>query len=141
MWAAWALSALALALGAGLGMRAMVDPRWAAQLVRLKGDEQGGGLAEFRGTYGGLFLGLHAAALLLTLKWLADGEAAVGAIAAGAAAAAAAGWAGAAFGRLFSILNDPGANTQFNRRAAGVAAVMALCVGGPWVAWIAGAGS
>ena len=64
---AWGLSALALAFGAALGVRALIDPDWAAKFVRLKPDEQGGGFAEFRATYGGVFLGLHLVALVFTL--------------------------------------------------------------------------
>ncbi|MBS0384976.1 MAG: hypothetical protein JSS00_06470, partial [Proteobacteria bacterium] len=58
--AAWCLSALALGFGALLGARGLIDPRWAQRLVRLQPDERGGGFAEFRATYGGLFFGLHA---------------------------------------------------------------------------------
>ena len=70
---AWWLSALALLVGVGLGARALIDPAWAAKFVRLKADEQGGGQAEFRATFGGVFLGLHLAALLFTLLYLKSG--------------------------------------------------------------------
>jgi hypothetical protein len=138
MVVAWVVSALALAFGAGLGARGLIDPHWAARFVRLKEDEQGGGFAEFRATYGGLFLALHAAALLLSLKWLADGEAVVGAIAAGASGAVAAGWAGAALGRLLSMWRDPGARTRFNQLSATVEGAMTLLIGGPWLLWLLG---
>jgi hypothetical protein len=67
---AWCLSALALAFGALLGLRGLIDPRWAQKLVRLRPDEQGGGFAEFRATYGGVFLGLHAVALFFAVMWI-----------------------------------------------------------------------
>jgi hypothetical protein len=131
----WVLNALALVFGGYLGARGLVDPKWAARLVRLKEDEQGGGFAEFRATYGGVFLGLHAAALFFTVQWLTGGEAVIGAMAAGAAGAIAVGWAGAAFGRAISIWRDPGANTGFNKVSIGVESAMAVLIGGPWLAW------
>jgi hypothetical protein len=57
-------SLLGLALGAGMGAYAMINPRWASWLVRLVPDaERPGGEGEFRGTYGGLFFFTHAVAL------------------------------------------------------------------------------
>ena len=131
---AWMLSALGLAFGAALGFRGLIDPHWAARLVRLREDEQGGGFAEFRATYGGVFFGLHAAALFFALKWMFGGEPVVGAVAAGAAAAVAAGWMGAAFGRAMSMWRD-GARTRFNMMSVGLEAFVAIVIGGPWVLW------
>ena len=68
MLIAWLLNALALGFGAALGLRALLDPKWAARFVRLKPDEQGGGEAEFRATYGGVFLFTHAVALFFTAR-------------------------------------------------------------------------
>jgi hypothetical protein len=134
----WVLNALALAFGAFLGARGLVDPKWAARLVRLKEDEQGGGFAEFRATYGGVFLGLHAVALFFTLQWIAGREAVIGTMAAGAAAALCAGWAGAAFGRLVSMWRDQGTRTAFNRVSVAVESALAVLIGGPWAAWFLG---
>ncbi|MEQ1618659.1 MAG: hypothetical protein ABL883_09990 [Terricaulis sp.] len=138
MSVAWIISALALAFGAFLGARGLLDPHWAARLVRLKEDEQGGGVAEFRATYGGVFFGLHAAALLLVLYYLRGGAELPGVAATGAVFALAAGWAGAASGRLISILRDPGANTAFNRLSVAVEAAIALAIGAPWALWLLG---
>jgi hypothetical protein len=85
MFVAWLLNALALAFGVALGARALLNPKWAARLVRLREDEQGGGFAEFRATYGGVFLGLHGVTLLMTLKYMLGGEYVLGVAAAGAA--------------------------------------------------------
>ncbi len=131
---AWGLNVIALALGAALGARALIDPKWAARFVRLKADEQGGGFAEFRATYGGVFLGLHLAALLLALRYLLSGGALVGVVAAGASAALCAGWAGAAFGRFVSMVRDR-TDTKFNRISCGVELAMALAIGMPWFVW------
>jgi hypothetical protein len=131
---AWFVNALALVFGAGLGARALIDPNWAAKFVRLKADEQGGGFAEFRATYGGVFLGLHAVTLLMTLRYLFGGEYVLGLAAAGAAAALSAGWGGAAFGRLIAIWRD-GADTPFNRLSAGIELAIALAIGAPWLVW------
>lgn len=133
---AWALSALALLVGVGLGARALIDPAWAAKFVRLKSDEQGGGQAEFRATYGGVFLGLHLIALLFTLLYWYSGAYVVGVSATGASAAIAAGWAGAAFGRGIAIWRD-GADTPFNRMSIGVEIAMAFAIAMPWLAWFA----
>lgn len=134
---AWILNALSLAFGSALGARGLLDPRWAARLVRLREDEQGGGFAEFRATYGGVFLGLHAITLFLTLKYLLGGEYVLGVAAAGAAAALSAGWGGAAFGRVISMWRD-GADTQFNRLSVGVELTMAVAIGLPWAVWALG---
>lgn len=134
---AWVVNALALAFGAALGARALIDPNWAARLVRLKPDEQGGGFAEFRAAYGGVLLGLHFVALVFTLRYLLSGGAIVGVAAAGAAAALAAGWAGAAFGRTLSLWRDK-TDTKFNRFSIGVETAMAFAIGMPWLVWILG---
>ncbi|HRP11720.1 MAG TPA: hypothetical protein PLK37_11840 [Terricaulis sp.] len=134
---AWWAAALALAFGAALGARALIDPKWAARFVRLAPDAQGGGQAEFRATYGGVMLGIHAAALLLALRYLLSGEHVVGVAAIGALAALAAGWGGAAFGRAVSIWRD-GANTSFNRISIAVEAGLSLAIGAPWVLWLLG---
>jgi hypothetical protein len=139
MLAAWIASALGMAFGAFLGLRGLLDPRWASRLVRLKEDEQGGGFAEFRGTYGGVFLGLHTAGLALTLQYLRSGHEVIGVAATGAVAVLAFGWAGAAFGRLVSIWRDEGAATPFNRLSVGVETALALAIGAPWALWLFGA--
>lgn len=131
---AWLLSALALLAGAALGARALYDPEWAAKFVRLKADEQGGGQAEFRATYGGVFLALHLVALVFTLLYLRSGAYVVGVTATGAGAAVAAGWAGSAFGRGIAIWRD-GADTKFNRMSVGVEAAMAFAIAMPWLVW------
>lgn len=133
--AAWIVNALGLGLGAFLGLRGLIDPKWAQRLARLMPDQQGGGFAEFRATYGGVFLGLHGVALLMTLLYSLGGEYVVGVAATGAAAVLSAGWAGAAFGRVLSILLD-GADTKFNRLSAGVEVALALAIAAPWFAWL-----
>jgi hypothetical protein len=133
--AAWIVNALALAFGAILGARALIDPHWAQKLVRLKPDEQGGGFAEFRATFGGLFLFMHLAALVLTLRYTLAGGALIGVVATGATAAVAAGWGGAAFGRLVSMWRDK-TDTKFNRLSFVIESVMALAIAGPWLVWM-----
>jgi len=130
----WILNALALAFGAALGARALYDPKWASRFVRLKPDEQGGGFAEFRATYGGVFLAAHLASLLMTLMYLGGGEFVVGVAATGGAAALGAGWAGSCGGRILAMLLD-GADTQFNRMSAAVEAALALAIAAPWLGW------
>ena len=134
---AWVLNALALAFGAGLGARALIDPKWAARFARLQADEQGGGEAEFRATYGGVFCFTHVVALLLTLKYVVDGEYVIGALATGAAAVLSAGWAGSAVGRGLAIWRD-GVRTKFNLYCACAEIALALAVGAPWMVWVLG---
>ena len=102
--------------------------------MRLKADEQGGGQAEFRATFGGVFLGLHLVALLFTLLYLRSGAYVIGVNATGASAAIAVGWAGAAFGRAVSIWRD-GADSKFNRLSIGVEIAMAFAIAMPWLVW------
>lgn len=135
MLIAWLLNALALAGGAALGFRALIDPNWAARFVRLKADEQGGGFAEFRATYGGVFAGAHVVALLLTLIWLSNNEYVVGVAATGASAVLATAWGGAAFGRALSMWRD-NTKTRFNVTSACVEAGFAIGIGAPWVVWL-----
>ena len=137
MVAAWWLAVLALAFGAALGARGLLDPKWAARFVRLAPDAQGGGQAEFRAVYGGVMLGIHVVALLLALRYLLSGEHVVGVAATGALAVLTAGWGGAAFGRALAIWRD-GADTTFNRISVVVEAGVALAIGAPWALWLVG---
>ena len=132
--AAWSLNALALAFGASLGLRGLFEPHWAARRVRLKPDEQGGGLAEFRAAFGGLLLAAHAAALFFTVKWIINAESVVGIFAAGAAAALSAAWIGAAAGRVLSMLRD-NTRTRINLTRAAVELVLGVLIGAPWALW------
>jgi len=131
---AWILNAIALLFGAVLGARGLIDPQWAARFVRLKPDEQGGGFAEFRATYGGVFALSHAVALLLSVKWILGGEFLFGLYAAGAAAPLAAAWAGSCGGRALSMWRD-GTRTRFNVMSAAVEALLALAIAAPWFLW------
>ena len=131
---AWLLNAAALLFGALFSARAFIDPKWVQRFVRLQPDEQGGGFAEFRATYGGAFLGLHAVAFVLSMLWIVAGSVQSGMWATGAAAAVAAGWGGSSFGRMLAMLFD-GARTGFNAKSAALEALIALAIAGPWLLW------
>lgn len=131
---AWIFNAIALLFGAALGARALIDPHWAARLVRLKPDEQRGGFAEFRATYGGVFALSHVVALVLSLKWLLGGEFLFGLYAAAASAPLAAAWAGACGGRMLSMWRD-GTRTPFNVMSTSVEAALAFAIASPWFLW------
>ncbi len=61
----WAAGA-GLAIGAGMGLYAMIRPGWAAWLVRLNPDTgRPGGVGEFRATFGAFVFFNHAPALVL----------------------------------------------------------------------------
>jgi hypothetical protein len=67
------ISAGTLAFGAGLGLKGILDPVWAGKLVRLQPENgQPEGFAEFRSTLGGMFLGLHLAAMICVIFWKGD---------------------------------------------------------------------
>lgn len=136
MMFAWGLNVLGLAIAAGLGARALFDPAWAARLVRLKADEaQAGGFAEFRATYGGVFLGAHGAGLGLSLMWLRQGLDLIGVAATGAGLVLACAWAGSCAGRCLSMWRD-NTRTRFNMASAAVEAGLAAAIGAPWVVWM-----
>jgi len=85
-------------IGAGLGLGAIISPSWAAKLVRMQADpEKPEGYAEFRATFGGVFLFLHLA--FLASVFLGQGVI-------GAAAVLSFGWGGAALGRILSLVLD-----------------------------------
>lgn len=91
---------LGLGFGAALGLGALLAPEWASGVVRLKADPaRGSGYSEFRATYGGLLLMVHAGALVLVLITPLAGSAIV-------ALPLALGWLGAAAGRALSLLLD-----------------------------------
>jgi hypothetical protein len=94
------ISAAALAFGAGLGVKGLFDPAWAGKLVRLQAEHgQPEGFAEFRSTLGGMFLGLHLAALICL--GLSRGEAGIA-----ACSILAAGWLFTAVGRFMAYKMD-----------------------------------
>ena len=132
---AWVLNIAALAFGAFLGARAMIDPLWAARLVRLKpDDEHPGGFAEFRATFGGMFAATHGLALLLSLHWVFFGAFAIGAYAAGASLVLGAGWIGTGAGRALSMLRDK-TSTPFNRLSLVIEITTGLLIASPWMVW------
>jgi hypothetical protein len=121
------ISALACAIGAGLGFYGLVDPGWAARLVRLRDDpDRPGGGAEFRATYGGLFIGVHVAALILLFSSNRT-------MALGALAVAAAGWIATAVGRAVSIVVDKPSNTGFNMASTAFELALGLMIAAPFL--------
>ncbi|MDX2274777.1 MAG: hypothetical protein NW206_04930 [Hyphomonadaceae bacterium] len=135
---AWALNALTLSFCAGLGARALIDPVWAARLMRMQGDESGEKSALLSSTLGGVFLASHAAALYFTMKWIIGGEGVIGIFAAGAAAALCGAWIGSALGRGVALYKDRALATSAYMRAAGVEALIGALIGAPWLVWALG---
>lgn len=137
------LSLVGLAIGAGMGAYAMINPRWAAGLVRLRDDpERPGGFAEFRGTYGGLFFGGHAvsAYLVLTALDLATSGAGLGPAAVliiPATAIPASLWWGTAIGRAISVIVDR-TGGGFNYASLAFEAVLGALIAAPLFAFGAG---
>ena len=100
---------------AAMGGLGLVAPALAAALVGLEARTLAGG-SEFRATYGGLFLALGAAPLMLGEPLLY--------------AAAALAWLGAGLGRRISIAIDRAANTRNWLAAAFETAVGAALIAG-----------
>lgn len=114
----YALTVIGLVLGTLLGLKGWLDPGWGAALVRLQPrPDQPEGVAEFRGTFGGMFFALHAVALV----WVAA-AAMGGAPAAGVAAASvvAAGWWGTAAARFHAWTADAPARHPFVVQSIGI---------------------
>ena len=98
--------------------------------------EKPGGFAEFRGTYGGLFLASHGVALTFVVKALAAGTPApvsnesvlwfaeIAGLTCGAM------WIGTGMGRLLSILLD-GTGTKFNQASVAIELGLGLAIAAP----------
>lgn len=97
---AFYISAAVLAFGTLLGVKGLFDPAWAGKLVRLQPENgQPEGYAEFRSTLGGMFLGLHGAAL--ASMWLLKEEAGLA-----ACLILSVGWLMTALGRAVAYWKD-----------------------------------
>jgi hypothetical protein len=115
---------IACALGAGMGAFSLANPAWGARLVRLIADpDRPGGFAEFRASYGGLFLAGHVAAAAALSMSPESG--------AWACFALGAGWFGAGVGRTVSIFLDAGTATKFNWGSVVFEILMALALIAP----------
>jgi hypothetical protein len=140
-WPFWTSSA-GLVAGAGMGLYALVNPRWAARIVRLRDDpDLPGGFAEFRGTYGGLFAGAHLFALVFMVAVAREIEAIAGMpthwTALGAAGACGVMWWGTAVGRVAAMAFD-GAGTRYNQGSVIFEVLIGLLILAPWLApWFA----
>lgn len=92
---------IGLGIGTILGGLGLLNPKGASAIVRLIADPQKPeGFAEFRATYGGLFLATHLLGLWLALFW-ADHD-----VTRGALLMLGALWGGTAFGRGFAFIVD-----------------------------------
>ncbi len=121
------LSMAGLAFGAYAGFMALIAPERIASLLRLQADPaRPGGYAEFRATFGGVFLMVHLATLIL-MQRLSD----TGAILVVLPVAFA--WLGAALARLASMALDREKNGEggINRYWVGLEIVIALMIAAP----------
>ncbi|MCR6644079.1 MAG: hypothetical protein NVV62_05930 [Terricaulis sp.] len=120
-FALW-LSAAALVIVIVLGLRAFIDPQWAARVFRVEGTS---GL-------GAALAGAHAGALIFTAQYLLNGHYLVGVIAAGALAALAAGWGGAFVSEVVALIRKaPRAHVY----VVAAKLAMTLAAGAPWLLW------
>lgn len=131
----WA-SALGLVIGAGMGAWGLANPRRAAGIVRLQETpDRPGGFAEFRGTYGGLFLATHGFALVFMIAVAREIEALGGVpsylVALGAAGVCGLIWWGTALGRLAAIALDR-AGTRYNQASVVFEIVLGALILAPW---------
>ncbi len=98
------IAILALGFCAALGLGSLLIPNWAAGVVRLVADpnpEKPGGFSEFRATYGGLLLLIHATVLVIMLQGQLDLTYKIFAL-----FPVAMGWIGAGLGRSLSLILD-----------------------------------
>jgi hypothetical protein len=130
----WILAGLAILGGAGMGAYGLINPHWAAKLVRLQ-EAAPGGAAEFRATYGGLFFLAHLVGLAFVWVQHRADNAAISAMAVGAITILAALWGGSALGRLVSIWRDK-TGTPFNWASVGFETAFALMIAAPWLFWL-----
>lgn len=129
-------SVAGLSVGAAMGAYGLINPRWAAGIVRLRDHpDKPGGFAEFRGTYGGLFLATHAFALVFMACAAREVEALWGLptyfTALGAAGVCGAMWWGTAVGRVAAIAFD-GAGTRYNQASVVFEVVLGALILAPW---------
>lgn len=130
------VAAVGLAIGAGMGLYAMINPQWASHLVRLRDDpDRPGGRAEFRGTYGGLFFFTHAMPLALLVMVQRDASLETPqplaiVVLSGMLAVCAAAWWGTAFGRVISIVTDR-SGLPFNGASVGFEFVLGALIAAP----------
>lgn len=129
----WASSA-GLLVGAAMGLYGLLNPRWAAGLVRLQ-EAAVGGFAEFRGTYGGLFLATHGFALVFMVCVAREIETLAGVpayfTALGAAGACGLIWWGTAVGRALAMARD-GAGTRYNQLSTVFEIALGALILVPW---------
>ncbi len=117
---AWVANALALGFGVAIGLRGLLDPKWATRTLGLQP---------------GVFIGVHIVALAFSTLWLWKGAIQGGMWASGAAAALSAGWFGACGGRILTMLRDA-ASRRVHLRTALIEFVMGVMIGAPWLLWI-----
>lgn len=128
----------AAVIGALLGLVGLLWPAKAAEIVRLRPDQDTrGGFAEFRATFGGLLLMAHLAVLLAIVMREQAGMASV----IGASFAVGAGWLGAAIGRALSMLVDHAEHrtrTAYNGWSILFELALALALLAPWLGHLGG---
>jgi hypothetical protein len=128
------IAAVGLVIGAGMGVLGLVRPDLAARIVRLR-EDQPGGAAEFRATYGGLFLFAHGKALGLWFLVLHEVESFMGVptywTGMGMLAVCSVIWLGSAFGRTVSVLADS-TGGAFNYGSIAFELAMTLLIAAPW---------
>lgn len=134
------ISGVGLAIGAAMGLYAMIRPSWASWLVRLKADEaRPGGYAEFRGTYGGLFFFTHAmplAFLIVAMTGSVEAHGFAAPVFMIMSSVCVAAWWGTAVGRVVSILADR-QGLPFNWASVGFEMALGLLIGAPLLAELA----
>jgi hypothetical protein len=126
-----------LSIGAMTGLVALIFPTVAASQTHLQPNPtKPGAFAEFRATFGGLYLGAHGAALVFMIAWALGFETMAGApldwTAMGAAAVCGALWIGGAIGRLVSMFADK-TNSGLNQVAVSVDFAVGVAILYPWI--------
>jgi hypothetical protein len=133
-WLVLGAAGLASLAGLGLGLVGLFSPAAAAKIVRLQADPAfPDGMAEFRASFGGLFIGVHGMALAFLALTQTDQGHEMAAIFACSSAAAL--WLGTALGRAFALAVDRRTRTAYQAFAVGFETALGAMLLGPMAAF------
>lgn len=134
-WAALGAAGVACVIGLALGVVGLFAPSIAARIVRLQADPNfPDGVAEFRASFGGLFVAVHGGALLFLVLYLQSDDDPIVMLVALLMAALL--WLGTALGRAWALVIDARARTFYQAAATVFEIVLAFALAAPLGLWL-----